>query len=66
MGVNYGLNKLRFVNPVPVDAKIRARVGLQEFVEIKGGAQCVLKISIEREGEEKPCIVAEWVTRYYL
>lgn len=66
MGVNYGLNKLRFVNPVPIGASVRARVGLHEFSETPGGAQCILKITIEREGETKPSIVAEWVTRYYL
>jgi len=70
MGVNYGINKLRFVSPVPVGCKIRARVGLQDFQEVKGGGQSVLKVTIEKqdEGDEqvKTCIVAEWISRFYI
>jgi len=65
MGLNYGLNKIRFVSPVTVGSRVRTRVTLQEFTEIKGGGQSVIKAVLEREGEEKPSVVAEWVIRYY-
>mmetsp|Transcript_28797 Transcript_28797/g.40556 ORF Transcript_28797/g.40556 Transcript_28797/m.40556 type:complete len:199 (-) Transcript_28797:39-635(-) len=66
MGVNYGLNKVRFVAPIPVGAKIRARVALQETTEFPGGVQSVLKVTLEKEGESKPAVVIEWITRYYV
>jgi acyl dehydratase len=66
MGVNYGLNKVRFPAPVPVGSKLRAGVKILSFAEIKGGAQAVNEVTIEREGGEKPCCVAETVVRYYV
>jgi acyl dehydratase len=65
MGVNYGLNKVRFPSAVPAGSKIRARAVLQSLEEIKGGWHLVWKISVEREGGDKPCCVAEWLVRYY-
>jgi len=65
MGVNYGMNKLRFVSPAPVGCKVRARVALGEFQEVKGGGQSVLKVTIEKEGDDKPVLLAEWISRYY-
>lgn len=65
MGVNYGLNRLRFTSPVPADANIRARITLQSVEEISGGLQLTWGILVEREGAEKPCLVAEWVGRSY-
>lgn len=65
MGVNYGLNKLRFVSPAPVGSRVRAKVTLQEFTEVKGGGQVVFKVTIEREGEEKPVLIVEWINRYF-
>eukprot|EP01113_Clastostelium_recurvatum_P042540 TRINITY_DN689_c0_g1_i1.p1 TRINITY_DN689_c0_g1~~TRINITY_DN689_c0_g1_i1.p1 ORF type:complete len:213 (-),score=44.55 TRINITY_DN689_c0_g1_i1:44-661(-) len=64
-GVNYGLNKLRFVSPVPAGSKLRCRVGLQELTEVGGGMQAVLKLTLEVEGQAKPCAVAEWIIRYF-
>jgi acyl dehydratase len=65
MGVNYGLNKVRFPAPVPVGSKIRARVVLQDCQEIAGGVQNTFAITIEREGGDKPVCIAEWVGRTY-
>jgi acyl dehydratase len=66
MGVNYGLNKVRFPAPVPVGSKLRAGVKVLSFGEIPGGAQAVNEVTIEREGGDKPCCVAETVVRYYV
>jgi acyl dehydratase len=65
MGVNYGLNRLRFSAPVPAGSNIRARFKLNEIQEIDGGVQITWGILVEREGSEKPCLVAEWVARSY-
>ncbi len=63
MGVNYGFNKVRFVNPVKVGARIRARA-VTSNVELKGNSIDVTRnFTVEIEGEEKPALVAEWVTR---
>jgi acyl dehydratase len=65
MGVNYGLNKVRFPAPVPVGSKIRARVVLQDVQEVSGGLQNTLAVTVEREGGDKPVCIAEWVSRAY-
>jgi acyl dehydratase len=65
MGVNYGLNKVRFPAPVPVGSRIRAGAMIKEVEDIAGGLQLVNEITIEREGGSKPCCVAETVVRYY-
>ncbi|WP_448625888.1 MaoC family dehydratase [Geodermatophilus sp. URMC 64] len=65
MGVNYGLNKVRFPAPVPVGSKVRARVVLQDSQQIQGGLQNTFAITVEREGGDKPVCIAEWVTRAY-
>ena len=66
MGINYGLNRVRFVSPVPAGSTLRARLTLQSLEEIPGGQQLAWAITIEREGSEKPSCVAEWLVRYYL
>jgi len=66
MGLNYGINKLRFVSPLIVGSRIRARVALAEIVEIPGnGIQLTLKVAVERENHDKPVLTVEWLTRYY-
>jgi len=65
MGVNYGLNKVRFPAPVPVGAKIRLTATLDDVTEISGGLQLVIGAVIEREGGEKPVCIAELVFRTY-
>src|SRR5215213_2432635 len=63
MGINYGFNKVRFVSPVKVGSRIRAR-GVTSNVELKGDSVEVTRnFTVEIEGEEKPALVAEWVTR---
>jgi acyl dehydratase len=65
MGVNYGLNKVRFPSPVPVGSKVRATAALKEVSEFTGGLQYVLSVTVEREGGDKPVCVAEAVYRVY-
>jgi len=65
MGVNYGLNKVRFPSPVPVGSKLRARLKLLEIEDIKDGAQFTWEVTIEREGQDKPVCVAESISRCY-
>jgi acyl dehydratase len=65
MGVNYGLNKVRFPAPVPVGSKVRARVVLKDVEEVAGGLQNTVAVTVEREGGDKPVCIAEWVTRAY-
>jgi acyl dehydratase len=65
MGVNYGLNKLRFPSPVPVGARVRAKGKLLNVEDVKGGAQVTVEVTIEVEGSEKPAAVIETLSRYY-
>jgi len=65
MSINYGLNRVRFPAPVPAGAKIRARFTLRSVEEVPGALEVVLEATLETEGANKPCCVAEWVLRYY-
>ncbi len=65
MAVNYGLNKVRFTSPVPVNKRIRARFALQELKDIASGVQLISKVTIELEGSERPACVAESVRNCY-
>src|SRR5258707_2323924 len=65
LGVNYGLNRLRFVAPVPAGSNIRARIVLQSMKDVQDGMEAVFNVTVELEGAPKPCCVAEWVVRYY-
>jgi acyl dehydratase len=65
MGINYGLNRLRFPAPVPVGSRIRVRGEVAEVTEITGGWQIVTPVAFEVEGTEKPACVADLVLRYY-
>jgi acyl dehydratase len=66
MGVNYGLNRVRFTSPVPVGSKVRANVELGDVTDIEGGVQMTTKVTVEIEGSERPALVAEWLTRRYV
>jgi acyl dehydratase len=66
MGVNYGLNKVRFPAPVPVDSRLRGHFKLLSYEPIDGGAQCAIEVTMEREGSAKPVCVAESLSRRYL
>jgi acyl dehydratase len=63
--VNYGLNKVRFVSPVPAGSRLRMRASLAELSEVAGGEQAMMALTIEREGEEKPACVVEQLVRFY-
>jgi len=66
MGVNYGLNKVRFPAPVPVGSRLRARMKLLKCEPIdQGGFQMTWEVAMEREGSAKPVCVAESMARYY-
>ena len=64
MGINYGVNKVRFPTPVLVGSTIRGGADLMSVDEITGGVQCVIRITVEIEGADKPACVLENVTRY--
>ena len=65
MGVNYGLNKVRFPAPVPVGSRIRLTATLVDVAEVKGGLQLTVGGVVELEGAEKPVCVLESLTRLY-
>jgi acyl dehydratase len=65
MGINYGLNRLRFVSPVPAGSRVRARFTLQSVENVAGGIQITWSVICETEGGQKPALVAEWPVRYY-
>ena len=65
MGVNYGLNRVRFPSPVPVNSRLRARFKLLAYEPIEGGAQCTIEVTMEREGSDKPVCVAESIARRF-
>jgi len=65
MAINYGSNRVRFPSPVRSGSNIRARVSLQSFKELPDCVEAVFAVSMEAEGAEKPCCVAETIVRYY-
>ena len=66
MGVNYGLNRVRFTSPLPSGSRVRARFTLQKFEKLAdGGVQVTWNTTVEREGSDKPVLVAEWLGRHY-
>jgi len=66
MGINYGLNRVRFTSPVPVGSRVRARFTLAKFEKIEGnGVQITWNTTVEIEGAAKPALIAEWLGRHY-
>jgi acyl dehydratase len=65
MAINYGLNRVRFVSPVPSGSRIRALITLQSIDAVTGGFQVTWQVTVEREGSEKPACIADWIVRYY-
>ena len=65
MGVNYGLNKVRFTAPVPSGSRVRGHFKLLKFERLEGGAQLSYEVRMEREGSDKPVCIAESVARRY-
>ena len=66
MGINYGLNKVRFPAPLPVGSRVRGRCTLQRVDAVDGGVQATWSVLVERDGSVKPVCAAEWLVRYYL
>ncbi|CAN5890637.1 MaoC family dehydratase [soil metagenome] len=66
MGVNYGLNRVRFPSPVPSGSKLRGRFKLLSYEPLEGGAQLTVEVTMEREGSAKPVCVAESLVRRYV
>ena len=67
MGLNYGLDKVRFINPVKVNSRVRARAKVMDVVEKHSGQfQLKLEVTLEIEGEKKPALVAEWLVMQFV
>jgi len=65
MGVNYGLNRVRFTSPVPSGSRVRARFTLAKYEPLEGGVQVTWNTVVEIDGADKPALVAEWIGRHY-
>ena len=65
MGVNYGLNKVRFTAPVPAGSRVRGRFLLTKYEKLDGGVQVTWTVTIEREGGGKPVCIAESIGRHF-
>ena len=65
MGVNYGLNRVRFPAPVPVGSRLRGHFKLIDYTPLDGGAQLTIEVSMERDGTAKPVCVAESIVRHF-
>ena len=66
MGVNYGLNRVRFTSPVPSGSRVRARFTLAKYEPLPdNGVQVTWSVTVEIEGADKPALVAEWIGRHY-
>ena len=65
MGINYGLNKLRFPAPVPIGSKVRASVKCVSVDEVSGGLQGTFDVTVEVDGQDKPGCAAQVIYRYY-
>jgi acyl dehydratase len=64
MAINYGYNKVRFITPVKVGAKIRARAEIAKVDQLDGAVQATLTTTVEIEGNDKPAAVAESIVRF--
>jgi acyl dehydratase len=65
MAINYGVNRVRFITPVPAGSRIRGRFTPIAVSDENNAVQATWRVTIEREQTEKPCCVAEWIVRYY-
>ena len=66
MAINYGLNKVRFVSAVPAGSRIRGRFTPLAVMPVENHVDVIWAVTIERDGGDKPCCVAEWIARYIL
>lgn len=65
MAINYGLNRVRFPSAVRAGSRVRARIALHSVRELSDGVEAIYLITVETEGSDKPCCIAEWLVRYY-
>lgn len=65
MGVNYGVDKVRFPAPVPVGSRIRGRGEILSVEEVKGAVQSIVRVTVEIEGSERPACVVDTISRYF-
>ena len=65
MGINYGLNRVRFPSPLPSGSRVRLTATLVDVTPVEGGVQVTVDATLERDGGEKPACVAQAVYRYY-
>jgi acyl dehydratase len=65
LAINCGVNRVRFIAPVPAGSRIRARFSPAAVAETGGSLQVTWDITVEREGADRPCCVAQWLVRYY-
>ena len=66
MGINYGLDRVRFISPVPVGSRVRGSFHLEKFVEGEGWSLATWSVTVECEGSSNMCCVANWLVRYYV
>ena len=66
MGINYGLDRVRFIAPIPAGSRVRGSFRLEKFVEGDGWSQATWAVTVEREGGANMCCVANWLVRYYV
>ena len=66
MGINYGLDRVRFIAPIPAGSRVRGSFHLAAFREADDWALATWSVTVEREGGDKPCCAAEWLVRYYV
>ena len=64
MGVNYGVDRVRFPAPVPVGSRIRASAEITEVTEVAGGVQIITRITVEREGGDRPVCIVDAISRF--
>jgi acyl dehydratase len=65
LAINYGLNRVRFPAPVPAGSRVRGRFTVGAVERVADAIQVTWQITVEREGSDKPCCVAEWLVRYF-
>ncbi|HKE39222.1 MAG TPA: MaoC family dehydratase [Casimicrobiaceae bacterium] len=65
MGINYGLNKVRFTSPVPADSRVQGRFVLSRVEEVTGGLQLTFVVTVAIEGQQKPALIAESLVRRF-
>jgi acyl dehydratase len=66
MAINYGVNRVRFVTAVPVGSRVRGHFMPAAIEAVAGGLHVTWTVTVEREGQDKPACVAEWIVRYYV